>query len=363
MSSSVITAHRHACETNGVVDEFLGRHLKWADFKRLSRHTMDMMRNELSAQAERDICAPTDWNVIEAPPKPRKITKKQRMLGIMPPPPLPDGVKALPPGIVNRSHMHMLSTCVKLRKGTHVYFSTLNGPPGLAHDVILKKMISEESAVLDHHVWEALGRDQGLQATLREFMPPAVCMPLLRDGAPEGSERLHVANLLEHISTHAPADAAVLEQLRRGHAHAVAKHARITEGKPTPAPTRWDIFHDYVARTRILAPVQRLLEARASYFHVVAQHVAYEMTKPEATDTERETPELKWLLALGMGRENWEEVTIWFYRYARWDQPDDRCATYRAMRFLFAMNRLVTACRIACRGPGGTTAAARRDQR
>jgi len=69
-----------------------------------------------------------------------------------------------------------------------------------------------------------------------------------------------------------------------------------------------------------------LLEERASYFHVVAQHVAYEMTKPEATDTQRETPELKWLLALGMGRENWEEVTIWFYRYARWDQPDDRCA-------------------------------------
>jgi len=247
------------------------------------------------------------------------------MLGIVPPPPLPEGVKALPPGIVNRSHMHMLSTCVKLRKGTSILVPHLT-PAGLAHDVILKKMISEESAVLDHHVWEALGRDASLQATLRDLMPPAVCVPLLREGAPEGSERLRVAKLLESMTTEAPADAAVLEQLKRNHAHALAKHARTTEGKPTPAPTRWDVFHDHVARTRVLAPVQRLLEARASYFHVVAQHVAYEMTKPEATDTQRETPELKWLLALGMGRENWEEVTIWFYRYARWDQPDDRCA-------------------------------------
>jgi len=29
---------------------------------------MDIMRNELSAQAERDMCAPTDWNVIEVRP-------------------------------------------------------------------------------------------------------------------------------------------------------------------------------------------------------------------------------------------------------------------------------------------------------
>ena len=32
----------YSCEVNGVIDTFLNRHIKWNDFKRLSRHTMDV---------------------------------------------------------------------------------------------------------------------------------------------------------------------------------------------------------------------------------------------------------------------------------------------------------------------------------
>ena len=118
-----------------------------------------MIREELSAQATRDLCAPTDWSVVEAPPKPRKPTKKQIQMGILPPPITGGTHKAGPPGIVNRAHMHMLAACVKLRKG-------------FSYDVFLRKMISEEAAVVEFHVWAAIEASPMLIAALRELIPP-----------------------------------------------------------------------------------------------------------------------------------------------------------------------------------------------
>ena len=147
-----------------------------------------------------------------------------------------------------------------------------------------------------------------------------------------GSERQRLAALLDRPEPANEVDVDPLDHValvRRLHAHALAHHRRQQQESPTgrhptnAAPTLWDTFHDQVART-LLDPVQADLTRMAPAFHTVGRHVAYRLTRAGATDTQRETPELHWLLSLGISADNWKEITIWFYRYATWDQPDDR---------------------------------------
>ena len=67
----------YTVEASHVTDKILSLHMKWPDFKAISRHAMSEVRAALSAQAAADMTARTQWDgPVETPPRPRKKRSK-----------------------------------------------------------------------------------------------------------------------------------------------------------------------------------------------------------------------------------------------------------------------------------------------
>jgi hypothetical protein len=265
----------------------LGQQAKWRDFKLLSRETLNQLRAELTRQAEEyGLDRPTQWHFMETSPK---------------------GARRTPLAFVNRAHMHVLTECAKLRKD-------------LARNTIHKKFTSEEPTVLDVHVWRAIRAQPRLGVLLK------VMLKELHDEQPSvaSQERSKVEAYLEtNVMMSNPLlhgeDRIEVDRL-------VATYRTRRCENPEIVLFPWDVFYDYVVQTVLMPPIHAKLQPLASLFHVITKHVAEKCLDPRTSERDRETPELRWLQApLGMSSAGYDAVRRWFYRYAMFDQPDNRC--------------------------------------
>ena len=285
------------------MDRILGERAKWQAFKLVTRDTLDAVRAELTRQAALGIEKPTDWSTLEVgTSSAAAATATATGASTETPAPKPSK-RRVPLALVNRAHTHVLTTCSKLRKG-------------LADELIDKKMTSEESAVMDFHVWQAIEAQPRLQALLVALVKEAGHeQPMIAS-----KERTKMDDYLRTLD--APrimADHALVRKL------AQAYRTRRASADPPPVLFLWDVYLEYVVRDVVMPPVCAKLVPLGHAFNLIARHVAHKCTDIRTSERDRETPELKWLrYPLGMSAESYDSVRKWFFRYAMFDQPDDR---------------------------------------
>jgi hypothetical protein len=330
-----LTLFRYTVEASEVTDVLLGKHLKWGDFKNLSRRAMVEVRRELTRQASMDMTAETQWDTaIETPSLVRKkrsavlialwkhhvVPEKYRR---------PSRASQQPTGrvrfkaILNKLHTASLATFSKLRKS-------------VAAPIIAKKMTSEETTVLDTHVWNALNSIREVQYValmLREVVQAIERRNLLihlryadvgkwLDWTP-GPEPLPPLDVDQEKAVRA-----IVAAIREGR-YAPLRIGLKKTGTSTSASSKlpasaWDDLYDWILDAHVLPPLRADFDRLKETFHLVARHLAAIQQRPGATTRDMETPELRWLSILGVSDAGVEEIKAWFWKYALFNQSDDR---------------------------------------
>ena len=139
-------------------------------------------------------------------------------------------------------------------------------------------------------------------------------------------------------------DAMVDGILQHKWAHLRATAKKATGGTPAPPvaaatlpPSYWDDLYDWILDAHVFPPIRALFSLHTPLFHSVAQRLAERQQRPGATTAELATPELRWLALLGVSHKGLHEIKAWFYKYALFNQSDDR---YRSWARLLGYDNL-----------------------
>lgn len=298
------------CEADVAYDRLFSTHVKWVHYKAVIRYAVQTIRDELQRQTSCNFEAPIDWTSLE------DTAKKQ--------------------GLINVAHTIALTTCKKIHKGR-------------AEELIAKKMISVETAILAHHVARAVAAAPRLAALrLRaQAMDAAddgsdVSFAALIREAQQAGEAALAAFLVEYEKTRTTLAVQALRDQRR-----VAQAQEMAMAAPSSSTTaaaaskrprvrarvehllerisgRVDAFDEYVARELVLPPIAAQLADMAQPLHRVAAAAAAVGRQPSATIVEREVVDVRGLAELGLTRPQCAEVERWVYEYFAYDPPDNK---------------------------------------
>ncbi len=272
------------CERDLVYDRlFSDSGIKWTDYKALVRHATGEVRRALDADTDRasgddlngGFWAPMTWRALED-------TKRSP---------------------IEQLHELCRTTTKKIRKGR-------------AEQLIYKKMISVQHAVVGHHMARLYAQpEHAAWHRLRHTEPDTEAHARhLLDAAPPTLRDLFVENFARpYWARQGPAPPPLA---------------------PSPyAPTAWpEVVDDFVREHLLLEPVRTVLEHRRDVFLRVAAAAADETMEVGAALRQREVLPLRYLQVLQLTRAQALEVARWVHRYYAYDEPDNK---YRALALTF----------------------------